>query len=149
MRDRRLERRLAESERLRGDGDASAVERPHGDLESVAGCAEQVIAVRPRTSVNSRSMQPSPRTPSESASTTRVRPGVSSGTRKALTPRPRTAGLRGGEDDCDIGRLGVGHPHLSTVQHIASLVEPGGRLLVGGIGSRPLFRKRKRADRIA
>ena len=45
-----------------------------------------------RTSRNSRSMQPRPRTPSESSAATRVIPALSIGTRKALTPRPRKPG---------------------------------------------------------
>ena len=37
-------------------------------------------------------MQPSPRTPSESARAVRVMPGVSIGTRNAVTPCPRRPG---------------------------------------------------------
>ena len=44
-----------------------------------------------RTSLNTRSMQPRPRTPSESVAR-REMPGVSSGTRNALMPRARAPG---------------------------------------------------------
>ena len=40
---RRVERRLPDAERLRGNRDAAAVERPHRDLEAVARPAEQRV----------------------------------------------------------------------------------------------------------
>ena len=43
VRERRVERGLADAERLRRDRDAPAVERPHRDLEAVARSAEQRV----------------------------------------------------------------------------------------------------------
>ena len=59
-------------------------------------------------------MQPRPRTPSESPLDVRVRPGVSIGTRNALTPRPRMPGCVAANTMHDVGGLGVGDPDLAA-----------------------------------
>ena len=47
VRERRVERGVSDAERLRGDRDAAAVERPHRDLEAVARSAEQRVGADP------------------------------------------------------------------------------------------------------
>ena len=94
-------------------------------------------------------MQPSPRTPSESPLAIRVMPGVSIGTRNAVTPRPRSPGCVAAKTTIDIGGLGVGDPDLAAVNHVAVVVEAGDGLLIGGIGAGVLLRQREGADRLA
>ena len=64
-------------------------------------------------------MQPRPRTPSESARAVRVIPGVSIGTRNAVTPWPRSPGRRAREHDRHRGVIGVGDPDLAAGDAIA------------------------------
>ena len=59
-------------------------------------------------------MQPRPRTPSDSSRAVRVMPGVSIGTRNAVTPCAAKPGPRAGEDDRNRRGLRVGHPHLAA-----------------------------------
>ena len=58
-------------------------------------------------------------------------------------------GLGRSEDDDDVGRLGVGHPDLPSVEDVAAVVEPRDRLLVGGVGAGLLLGQREGADRLA
>ena len=58
------------------------------------------------------------------------------------------ARLRRREHDRDRRRLGVRHPDLPPVEHVAAIVERRGRLLIRGVRSRLLFRQREGADRL-
>ena len=60
-------------------------------------------------------MQPRPRTPSESSRAVRVMPGVSIGTRNAVTPWPRSPGRVRAKTIATVGGLGVGDPDLAAV----------------------------------
>src|SRR5467141_544678 len=78
---------------------------------------------------SSRSMQPRPRTPSESARAVRAQPG----------PRAR-------EDDGDRRLLGVRDPDLAAGDAIAVARLDRPRLLIGGVGAGVGFGERERAD---
>ena len=94
-------------------------------------------------------MQPRPRTPSESAAATRVSPGAVHRHEKRADAAAANARLRRGEDDDDVGGLGVRDPDLAAVEHVAALVEASDRLLIRRVGSGVLLRQRKRAERLA
>ena len=146
--ERRIERRAAHTQRLRGNGDAPAVECPHGDPESVGRTAEQ--GVRPDADVPEHEIDAP-----KSADAQRIA-GAGSGDARAVqrhqkradasTARPR---LRHGEHDGDVGRLGVRDPDLPAVEHVSELVEPRRRVLVGRVGAGLLLRERKGAERLA
>ena len=59
-------------------------------------------------------MQPSPRTPSESARAVRVMPGASIGTRNAVTPWPRSPGRVQANTIATDGVFGVRDPDLAA-----------------------------------
>ena len=63
-------------------------------------------------------------------------------------PRPVRFGRRGREHHRDVGRFGVGDPHLAAGQSIAEPVDGGAGLLVGGVGARIRFRERECAKRL-
>ena len=91
VRERRVERRLPDAERLRGNRDAAAVERPHRDLEAVARAAEQRVGADAHVAqLQVGAAEPAD---AERLGARRARePGVSSGTRNAPMPRPRLPG---------------------------------------------------------
>ena len=70
-------------------------------------------------------MQPSPRTPSESARAVRVMPGVSIGTRNARDAVAAQPRLRAREHDGDRRRFGVRHPDLAARDPVAVAVADG------------------------
>ena len=94
-------------------------------------------------------MQPRPRTPSESARAVRVMPGVSIGTRNAVTPWPRSPGRVRREHDRDRRFLGVRDPHLAPGDAIAGAGFDRRGLLIRGVGAGVGLRQRKGADRLA
>ena len=115
MAQRLVERRLAGAERLRGNRDAAAVERPQHDAEALARRAEQRVGIDPdvvKLEVHA----------AETADAERVGRGDALDAGRVHRHEERAdaaaahAGLRRGEHDHEVGRLGVGDPDLAPVE---------------------------------
>ena len=131
MSDRGIEGRLADAERLRGDRDAPAVERPHCDLEAVAGTTEERI--RLDTDVVELQVHAA-----KAAHAQRVggRETLDAGRVERHQERadaaPAAPRLRRREDDGHGRCLRVRDPDLAAIQHVSLLIQPCDGLLVCG-----------------
>ena len=108
---RLVERRLADAERLRRDGDAAALEGQAGQREALAGRAEQLIGID--ADVGEVEVHAA-----EAADAERIGAGAArdplgvAGHDERADAAAGDVGLGGAEDDQQIGRGRVGHPHL-------------------------------------
>ena len=144
VRDGFVQRRLSHAERLRGDADAAAIERPPRELEPAIHLAQHVVGAT-RTSSRTRSMHPRPRTPSESGPARCVTPGAIERHEERRDAAAARAGLRGREHDPKSAA-----PALATQTLRPDSRQPSPsasrRSLVGGIGARVLLGEREAAD---
>jgi hypothetical protein len=145
MRERLLEGRGADAERLRRDGHPPPVQRPQRQPEPFPGSAEERVrrhADVVKLEVHASQPAHAQRIGGHDARDARRVEGNEEGADAAAAH----AGLRGGEDDRDLGDFRIGHPDLPAIEDVAAVVEVRQGLLVGGIGAGPRFRERKRAD---
>ena len=141
------QRRLADAERLRGDGDSAALQRPHREAESLVHRTEDLtvgdldIEFEVHAAETADAERVGARRASDAGGIHRH-----DERRDALPAQVRP---RRREDDGDGGDVGVRDPHFASGDVIPAAGLDGFCLLIGGIGSRVRLRKRKGADRLA
>ena len=142
-----VERRFADSQRLGGDRDPPALERPHREPESLIHLAEDVSVARRQVEIEVHAP--------ETADAERIGARRTADARRvhrhekrrdALTAEP---GPRAREEDRDGCLFGVRHPHLPAGDAIAIARAHGHRFLVRRIGAGVRFGKREGTDRSA
>ena len=147
VRERFVERGLADAERLRGNRDrgppssariASRKPRP-ASPSSALGVDTHVVERRgPCSRVRGRRANPTAR---------RVNPGrVERHEKRADAARPRAPGSVDANTIATSAASALATQTFVPREHVAAIVEPGHRLLVGGVGSGLRLRQRERAD---
>ena len=90
-----------------------------------------------------------PRSPNVFSRPPTVKPGVSAGTAKALSPLRARGRVCGGEHDKDSGDAAVADPRLGAVQHVRVPLAHGAGPQTGWVAARARLGEGERADALA
>ena len=147
VRDGFVQRCRADAERLGGDRDAPALERPHGEAEPLVDRTQDLVVADADVEIEVGAAEaPDAEGVGARGSRDARRVHRHQERRHPLTAQARP---RAREHDGDGGRFGVRDPDFPAADPVARAASDGPRLLIGGVGAGVRLREREGAYRLA